>query len=273
MTAFICVTCGTQYAPGPKPPPDCPVCLDDRQHLGRNGQQWTTHADLAATLRNRIELDGDLLGVGVTEPFAIPQRALLLRTDCGNILWDCVSVVTPEAVRAINELGGIDLIAISHPHFYSSMIEWSDAFGSAPILTHHADRDWIRRNGRQVSTWKGDRHRLSPTVELIHCPGHFPGSSVLHWTDAPNSRRVLLTGDSLHVASDRRHVSVMHSVPNYIPVSAAVIADIDRRLKGLEFDDVYGFTWGLNIIGEARQAVDQSLQRYTEAVSTPACSQ
>jgi hypothetical protein len=272
MTACICVTCGTQYASTPHPPRDCPVCLDDRQHLGRAGQQWTTHDDLAATLHNRIELDGDLLGIGIAESFAIPQRALLLQTDRGNILWDCVSVITPDAIDAINELGGIDLIAISHPHFYSSMIEWSNAFGTAPILLHNADCDWIRRDGPQITTWTGDRHRLSPTVELIHCPGHFPGSTVLHWTAAPKGRTVLLTGDSLHVAADHRHVSVMHSVPNYIPVSANVINDIHQRLEDLEFDDVYGFTWGLNIIGQARQAVDQSLHRYLAAIDTAAPS-
>ena len=70
----------------------------------------------------------------------------------------------------------------------------------------------------------GDRLDLSPTVRLVHLPGHFPGSSALHWTAGPRGRRTLLIGDSLHVAADRRHVTVMHSVPNFIPVDADVIA-------------------------------------------------
>jgi hypothetical protein len=269
MTSYICITCGTQYTPTSQPPDTCPVCLDDRQHVGYDGQHWTTHDRLAGTVRNRIEHDGDLLGIGIHEQFAIPQRALLLTTDIGNIMWDCISVITPAAIDAINDLGGIDLIAISHPHFYSSMIEWSEAFGGVPILTHDADRTWIRRTSDHVSTWSGDRHQLSPTVQLIHTPGHFPGSTVLHWTAAPNGRHVLLTGDSLHVASDRRHISVMHSVPNYIPVPPAVITDLRSRLNDVEYDDVYGFTWGLNIIGGARKAVDDSFNRYLTAVSAP----
>lgn len=39
---YICVTCGTQFAPTEEPPANCPICDDDRQYIGFNGQQWTT---------------------------------------------------------------------------------------------------------------------------------------------------------------------------------------------------------------------------------------
>jgi hypothetical protein len=266
MTCFVCTTCATQFAASEAPPAICPVCADDRQHVGWDGQSWTSHDELAHTLHNRIEHDGDLLGIGVVERFAIPQRALLLETDVGNVLWDCVGVVTPAAIDEVALRGGIDLIAISHPHFYSAMVEWSDAFGGAPILLHAADREWIRRPSAAIECWSGDDHVLSPTVRLLHLPGHFPGSSALHWSDAPGGRRALLSGDSLHVAGDRRHVSVMHSVPNFVPVGPAVIHDLRARLEGVEIDDVYGFTWGLNIIGGARAAIDESFDRYLAAI-------
>ena len=32
-----------------------------------------------------------------------------------NVMWDCVSLVTPDAVESLDALGGIDAIAISHP--------------------------------------------------------------------------------------------------------------------------------------------------------------
>jgi glyoxylase-like metal-dependent hydrolase (beta-lactamase superfamily II) len=265
-TCYVCATCGTQYSATVQPPESCRVCTDDRQHVGLNGQRWVTHDELAAQLHNRIEYDADILGIGIVEPFAIPQRALLIPTDIGNILWDCLSVITPEAVARIEQVGGIDMIAISHPHFYSAMVEWSEAFGGVPILVHQADRDWVARPSPHVSFWGGDRHQISSAVTLIHCPGHFPGSAVLHWTAAPNGRQALLTGDSLHVAADRRHISVMHSVPNHIPVAANVIHDIRDRLVGVYFDDLYGFTWGLNIIGNARTAVDESFDRYLTAI-------
>ncbi len=258
MSYFICESCGTQYAESPTPPTTCPVCTDDRQYTGPFEQRWTTHDQLVTQLDVRIEDDDGLIGIGVVQPFAIPQRALLVpNADGGNIMWDCISVVTPEAVDRITRLGGIDLIAISHPHFYSSMIEWSNAFGGVPILIHEDDRSWIRRTSPHVKTWSGDHLELSPTVTLVHLPGHFPGSCALHW-NRPD-RPVLLTGDSLQVATDRRHVAVMHSVPNDVPAGNAIVSDVHQRLASIEFDDLYGFTWGLNIIGNARQQVDESL--------------
>jgi hypothetical protein len=263
---MICEACGTQYEPAPEPPAACMICADDRQYVGWDGQRWTSHEELASRLHLRIEPDGHVLGVGIEERFAIPQRALLLDTDAGTILWDCLSVVTDAAVEQLRQRGGIDLIAISHPHFYAAMVEWSEAFG-APILIHEADNGWVQRRSPALRTWGGDRLDLSPTVALLHLPGHFPGSSALHWSDGPDGRSLLAVGDSLHVAADRCHVSVMHSVPNHIPVGPTTISDLRHRLDGVAFDDLYGFTWGLNIIGQADEAVARSLHRYHAAVT------
>jgi glyoxylase-like metal-dependent hydrolase (beta-lactamase superfamily II) len=260
-TCWICVTCGLQHAASATPPASCAVCQDDRQYVGLAGQQWTTHAQLAERLHVRVEDDDGLLGIGTVEPFAIPQRALVVRDAEATVMWDCISVVTTEAVE---RLGPVDVIAISHPHFYSSMVEWSDAFGGVPILVHAADRDWIARSSAAVQLWDGDRHEVSAGITLVHLPGHFPGSSVL-WSHG-GDRPALLVGDSLHVTADRRHVTVMHSVPNFIPVGPGTIEDVRRNLDGLEFDDLYGFTWGLNVIGGARRAVDESLDRYLAAI-------
>lgn len=266
MTHYLCGACGTQYADSPAPPDTCPVCTDDRQYVPAAGQSWTTMAELGLTRAVRIEDDADLLGVGISPAFAIPQRALHVRTDAGNILWDCTSLVTDEAVAALRARGGVDLIAISHPHFYSSMVEWSDAFGGVPVLLHAADREWIRRPSPAIQHWEGDSHRLSPTVTLYRCAGHFPGSSLLHWTAAPNGRSVILAGDTLHVTADRRHVTFMYSVPNYIPAHPDAVLALRDRLDGLDIDDIYGFTWGLNVIGGGRAALDASIARYLAAV-------
>ncbi|HWM20434.1 MAG TPA: hypothetical protein VNO51_12150, partial [Ilumatobacteraceae bacterium] len=71
----------------------------------------------------------------------------------------------------------------------------------------------------------------------------------------------------LHVTADRRHITVMHSVPNSLPVGPATIRDLRRRLDGVAFDDLYGFTWGLNVIGDADAAVAASFDRYLSAIS------
>src|SRR5438445_10803754 len=89
------------------------------------------------------ELEPGLVGVGVTPSLGIGQRALLVRTANGNILWDCVGYIDDEAVAAIRSRGGISAIAFFHSHFYRPMREWSHAFGGAPIYVPAADREWV----------------------------------------------------------------------------------------------------------------------------------
>jgi hypothetical protein len=42
-------------------------------------------------------------------------------TPEGNVLWDCVSLIDDATVTIINALGGLRAIAISHPHFYTTL--------------------------------------------------------------------------------------------------------------------------------------------------------
>ncbi len=266
MTRFVCSTCGTQYGDRTDPPDRCAICSDDRQYVGWSGQHWTTLEALQAAHSVRFEVDDGLLGVGITPAFGIPQRSLVLPTPAGNILWEATSLVTAAAVAELEAVGGISTIVISHPHFYASMVEWSEAFGGVPIVLHANDREWIARPSEHIELWDGDVLPLTDGVTLYRCPGHFPGSTVLHSTAGPNGRPILLAGDALHVAQDRRHVSFMYSVPNHVPSHPDDVEEIRRRLDTVDFDDLYGFTWGLNIIGGARACVDESFERYFRAV-------
>ena len=152
-TAFICLTCGTQYPPAAQPPRSCPICEDERQYVGLNGQQWTTLQALQEDHHNLIRsVEPGLTGIGTSPSFSIGQRALLVQTPGGNVLWDCISLIDEATVSAVNALGGISAIAISHPHYYSSMIEWSRAF-NAPIYLHAADREWVMRPDPAIIFW------------------------------------------------------------------------------------------------------------------------
>ena len=265
--AYICETCGTQYATSNTPPGHCVICEDERQYVNINGQTWTNHASLARHYRLRLEDDQGVFGVGMSPDFAIPQRALHLQTDAGNILWECLSLVTDDAVDALNARGGVDQIIISHPHFYASMVEWSEALGGVPILLHCADRAWVQRASPRIEYWDGDELRLSTDVSLLRCGGHFPGSTALHWRRGPRPGGALFPGDALQVVLDRRHVTFMYSYPNYIPMRPADVRAMRTRLQEYTFDDVFGYTWQRNIIGGARAAVDESFERYLRAVS------
>lgn len=256
-----------QYAEAEQPPLHCPICVDDRQYVGWDGQKWATPGMLKKRYKLRIDEDCGLLGIGQPKGFAIPQRALLLPTDVGNILWECVSIVTDEAVAAIKARGGVRMIIISHPHFYASMVDWSNALGGVPILLNAADKVWIQRQAPQIELWSGDEKKISDQITLIRVGGHFSGSTALHWKDGPVSGGALFPGDALQVAYDRRHVSFMYSYPNLVPMKTSDIRAMQGRLAGYDFADVFGFTWGLNIIGDARAAVDTSFDRFLAAVT------
>lgn len=261
-TSFICRTCGTQYAEREELPERCPICEDERQYVGWEGQRWTTHEQLARTHAQRIELEEGLFGLGMTPTFAIDQRALLLRTDAGNLLWETLPLVTKQAVEALEARGGVDRIVISHPHFFAAMVEWSDALGRVPILLHEANRPWVQRPHPSIEYWGGDTLKLSDDVTLIRSGGHFEGCTALHWQRGPRPGGALFSGDVPQVVMDRRHVSFMYSYPNLIPMRPRDVVSLRQRLAPFEYEDVFGYTWGRVIRGDGRRAVERSFDRY-----------
>ena len=226
MPAFICITCGTQYPPSDTPPSACPICQDERQYVNLLGQSWTTLQAMRRTHFNAFrQHEPDLIGIGTTPAFAIAQRALLVRTQHGNILWDCVSFIDDATIAIVRALGGIAGIAISHPHYYSSMIEWSHAFDGAPIHLHTRDRQWVMRPDPVVQFWDGPSKQIVPGVTLLHCPGHFAGAQVLHWAAGAGGKGALLSGDIVQVGWDRK-VSFMRSYPDLIPLDRSSVEHI-----------------------------------------------
>ena len=179
MPNFICTTCGMQYGDSEQPPNVCVICEDDRQYVKSTGQQWTTPERLRLTNLNSVRLhEAGLIGIGVDPLFAIGQRALLVRTPQGNILWDCISLLDPAMIELIKALGGIAAIAVSPPHYYSSVVDWSRAFGDAPIYLHVDDSQWVMRPDKAISFWAGETKSLGEGVTLIRCGGHFEGGTV-----------------------------------------------------------------------------------------------
>jgi hypothetical protein len=261
MTAWICVTCGVQYPDSKRPPPGCPICSDERQYVGWDGQQWTTMPELARVHANEVrEEEPDLIGLGVTPTFAIGQRALLVRTPAGNVLWDCVSLLDGPTRKRVDDLGGIAAIVMSHPHFYGANVEVADAF-DARILIPNADRDWVQRSSSRIEYFD-ERIEPVPGVTVARIGGHFDGAAVLHWPAGSEGRGALLTGDTITVVQDRGWVSFMWSYPNLIPLDPATIEDIARRVDRFKFDRIYGGWWGRVVIDDGAAAVRRSADRY-----------
>jgi glyoxylase-like metal-dependent hydrolase (beta-lactamase superfamily II) len=268
MKNYLCVTCGTQFAEAETPPEKCPICEDVRQYVPASGQEWTTLTELRAAHRNLWEcFEPGLFGIGTSPEFAIGQRALFLRTSEGNFLWDCISLLDSATVDLLYSLGGIKGIAISHPHYYTTMVEWSRAFENAPIYLHAADREWVMRPDRAICFWEGEEKELGPGIKLVRVGGHFPGGTILHWRSGAGGRGALLSGDILQVTPDRM-VSFMFSYPNLLPLPASVVQQIEKKLAPLEFDRIYGAWWGRIVPEAAKAVVQRSVARYLAAIGS-----
>jgi hypothetical protein len=267
MPAFICNTCGTQYAPTEQPPASCPICDDERQYVTPAGQSWTTLGALAARCMNGIrELEPGLIAILTAPHFGIGQRAMFLRTPHGNILWDCIALIDRATIEMINAMGGIKCIAISHPHYYTTMVEWSKAFGGVPIHLHEADRRWIMRDDPAVSLWKGETKELLPGLTLICSGGHYPGGTVLHWAAGADGKGALLSGDIVQVVQDNKSVSFMWSFPNVIPLSGPLVEGIVNSLKPYKFDRIHGAFIDRTIWSDGNGVLERSAARYLKII-------
>ena len=265
--AHICFACGTQFPESETTPNSCPICDDERQFVPATGQRFTTMKELRANCQNVIrQVDEGLHEIFIRPQFGIGHRAYLIQTPQGNILWDCVSLVDPGTVSAIWALGGISSIAISHPHYYTSMVEWSRAFGGIPIHVHSDDRKWVMRADSGIQSWEGDRHDLSPGLTLIRCGGHFEGGTVLHWANGAAGKGILLTGDVIQVVPDHRWVSFMYSYPNLIPLNATAVNRIVAAVDPFPFERVFG-AFGHVVEEDGKGAVQRSAERYLKAIT------
>ncbi|MGH3328628.1 MAG: hypothetical protein ACRDPT_12670 [Streptomycetales bacterium] len=263
MTAWVCATCGVQHADTVRPPGVCPICADERQYVPAGGQRWTTLESLVQAghrMRFRDEEPG-LVGIGVEPEFGIGQRALLVRTPAGNLLWDPPGFLDDEAIARVTQLGGLAAVSSSHPHFYGVHVAWSREFGGVPVLVPEADKAWVMRPDTAVELWSGTREVL-PGVTLVQCGGHFAGSAVVHWRDGADGRGALLTGDTVTVVPDTRYVSFMRSYPNLIPLPEHEINHILDTLAPYRYDRIYGGWWTRVVDREGEAAVARSAARY-----------
>ena len=265
-TAFACATCGTLYPAGAVPPVACPICQDVRQYVPEAGQRWTTPVELASRHRNVIErLEPGLYAIRSEPRVAIGQRALLLQTPAGNVLWDCITLLDRATVEGVRALGGVDAIAISHPHYYSGQRLWSEAF-DAPVYLHGADREWVVDPHPRLRLWEGDSQHLLEGVTLVRAGGHFPGGTVLHWGAGAGGAGVVLSGDILQVTPDRGVVGFMYSFPNHLPLPSWEVDAVADAVLPLAFDRIYGAFEGGRIGQGAREAVERGRRRYLEAL-------
>ncbi|GMA62979.1 hypothetical protein NZD89_24465 [Alicyclobacillus fastidiosus] len=264
---YICTTCGTQYSQSVAQPHTCVICDEERQFINPNGQSWTTLEEMRTDnlYKNEVLCEEEgLYSINTTPKFAIGQTAYLVQNNGFNVLWDCITYLDENTLNEVKRLGGIQAIALSHPHYYSTQIEWADTF-NVPVLIHEDDKEWVVRSSDRIQFWSGDFIELSEGLTIHRLGGHFKGGSVLHWENGNQGKGILLTGDIIQVVADNKWVSFMYSYPNLIPLPAKKVSAISNRVSSLRFNRIYNAFH--NIVKEdASQSVQKSAERYIAAL-------
>lgn len=261
MPVFICRACGTSYPDAQKPPSHCPICEDERQYVAEGGHSFTTLAALREEgYRNGFTAIEPGLTEIVTEPrFAIGQRMFLIESPHGNVLWDGLSFLDDATLQEIGRRGGARAIAVSHPHYYSSLVDYAEEL-DATLYIHEADRAHVQRPSPRITFYGGDTLAVQEDVILHRLGGHFAGAAVLEWR-APDGEGVILSGDTIQVMPDRRFVSFMYSYPNAVPLPASTVTRIARHMAGIDFSRMHG-AFGRSVHGDAKACVQRSTERY-----------
>ncbi|KAF2750631.1 hypothetical protein M011DRAFT_395519 [Sporormia fimetaria CBS 119925] len=285
----ICITCGTQYdAPLSSPPKQCRICEDPRQYVPPYGQLWTSLSSAQPHMQNTLTpcstnpaitfltttanpsspslhpslssgkpISASLLpGLPAQKVLGIGQRAILLQTPNGNILWDCLSFLSPSTVSEIQEKGGLKAIVISHPHFWTTHLEWAKAF-ECPVYLAGWDEEWSCRadnEARRVLV-RDEVTEIVPGVKVVRVGGHFEGSMCLWWDGRGKDGESGLAPPESNQQPGTSRYTFMWSYPNMIPLAPAAIHKIWNALKPLEFTATYG-----GFMGQDHRAKDIKAQ-------------
>ncbi|AZB41912.1 hypothetical protein CEF21_06105 [Bacillus sp. FJAT-42376] len=267
MNFAICETCGVQYE-DTGIPAQCMICSEERQYINPSGQTWTTLDEMknSGIYKNEILSEEQGLSSFTTKPeFGIGQTAYLIQEQGFNILWDCITYLDEETIQRIHDLGGLQAIALSHPHYYSTQVEWAETF-QAPIYIHEDDREWVTRSSDQIIFWSGESLELHPGIVLHRLGGHFKGGAVLEWKGGDSGSGILLTGDVIQVVADRKWVSFMYSYPNLIPLPPGKVEQIAEKVKPIKFNRLYN-AFHRVVLEQANEAVQRSAERYVKAIN------
>lgn len=111
----ICRACGTQYQVHSTSDSDsdssptlksCRICDDPRQYVPASGQRFTTMGELQQSsaghkLVFKQEEDPKVWAITIEPSVGIGQRAFLVQTDHGNVLWDLVCYLDEKAVEKV----------------------------------------------------------------------------------------------------------------------------------------------------------------------------
>ncbi|KAI1105792.1 beta-lactamase-like protein [Jackrogersella minutella] len=281
---LVCTACGTQFPTVDRQEvKTCFICDDPRQFTPQTGQSFTTLDEIRSSAKNTwTAFKGDSRFVSIfTEPkVGIGQRAILIKTPLGNVLWDCITLIDDETVAKIKDIGGLKAIVISHPHYYTTHVEWARAF-DCPVYLAAEDRQWTTQSStHQVFVEETELDlqidSASSGIMVLKLGGHFPGSFVSLYDGHLFIADTLVTTpsglgswDTDAVGSVRTRpaglnsYSFMWSIPNMIPLPPSELERMWGILKKYDFSSTHGAFYTMDIVktvSEMKRRVLESMQ-------------
>lgn len=238
LTHYACAHCG-YWQPwfAGQQPIGCPVCMDVRNALPEDGWDFRTVADLTGEVETRwAEVAPGIMGFHCAPAFGLGSTGWLLRRPGGNVAFEGAPFYTPAALAEIERLGGIAVLAGSHPHGFGGIWQLAERF-KPEVVVH---REGLRFTKAFKVTWPADDvHELAPGLVLYATEGHYEGHAVLH----DRAAKALFCGDCLKVdfgADGRPRALSCHKGFHYqIPLSHDELRRYRAVLGALDFTSVF----------------------------------
>lgn len=218
-------------------PPLCPICSDVRNDLPENGWSFVTPASLAPRLRYhwREAIPG-VWEFWSTPRFGLDSHGWLLTHPAGNIAFEAAPFYDEAQLAHIEALGGIQVLAASHPHGYGALWQLQDRFTSE-LLIQKEDLQWTK--AFRVTRPYDAMLEIRPGLTLHHTGGHYDGHSILHDAD----RRAIFAGDALKIDvgadGDAHAISCHKAYHKQIPLSPDEARRYRKVFASLDFTTVF----------------------------------
>ncbi|SAM65050.1 uncharacterized protein UBRO_20111 [Ustilago bromivora] len=272
------------------------VSTDDRRYPCPTGQAYTSQRQLLPKTTFQFvpeESDDRILRLKFYPPVAIGQTAILLLTRYGAVIWDCCGFVSVELVEQVCKLsptGKVAAIFISHPHFFGTSLTWAKML-NCNVFISRLDRQWYQRGLDSTHPHPGLAARKQyiieiqedrsippqiPSVTLIRCGSHFPGSKALHWDRDAESQlcpdakgAAVFCADTFMVMPDCKRFTFAYSFPNNIPLPPHDVEKIWMQMRPFQWSATFGGWSSRQILSDSRSTLLRSARYYIKMEGHP----
>ena len=271
LSHFACANCGFWQLHFD--PPDCPVCTDVRNDLPADGWTFLPESEVSRSHDGTFkEVTGGLWAFTTTPALGLGGTGWLLvrpKEEGGNIAFEAAPYYSKAMLAQIDALGGIDILAASHPHGYGALFQLQRRFEPNVLAIHKDDLNYTK--AFRVTAPFDDRLELAPGYTLHHVGGHYAGQAALH--DAPGKR--LFCGDMFKIDQDEEgrstHVSSHKAFHKDIPLTHDELTRYREVVASLDFEAVLTPFEHAPEIGTAKavEILDEALSRPPEVRRHP----